>query len=149
MASAVLRTPVSPAPLPVVFVVEDDLEIAHLIVFHLTRAGFDARVFCSSTQVVEEALKAHPAAFLLDIMVPGGSGLELCRQIRRNALLNPVPVIFVTAKISEQDRALGFAAGANDYVAKPFSPSDLIRRLDLLLAIRERTDSEPSPPVVQ
>ena len=143
MASAVFPFPQAASTPPVVFVVEDDLEIAHLIAFHLTKAGFDARVFCSSGQVIDEALKARPAAILLDIMVPGGSGLELCRAIRRNVLLSAAPVVFVTAKISEQDRTVGIAAGADDYVTKPFSPNELIRRLETLLA---RGDAPEPPP---
>jgi two-component system phosphate regulon response regulator PhoB len=135
--------------MPIVFVVEDDLEIAHLIAFHLNKAGFDARVFCSSMQVMDEALKTHPAAFLLDIMVPGGSGLELCRQIRRTVLLSDIPVVFVTARISEQDRALGFAAGANDYVTKPFSPQELIHRLESLLVRANGSDPGYDAPRVQ
>ena len=143
MASAVIQFRQFATAPPIVFVVEDDLEIAHLIAFHLTKAGFDARVFCSSGQVIDEALKARPAAFLLDIMVPGGSGLELCREIRRNVFLSVAPVVFVTAKISDTDRTLGLAAGADDYVTKPFSPNDLIRRLEALLA---RGDAPAPPP---
>lgn len=129
---------------PVVFVVEDDLEIAHLITFNLVRAGFDVRVFGSGAQVLDEAIRIRPSAYLLDIMVPGGNGLELCRQIRRNALLNDAPIMFVTARIGEQDRAVGMAAGADDYVTKPFSPRELVRRLEYLLH-PDRTSSASSP----
>ena len=79
--------------------------------------------------VLSEAEQLRPCLFLLDIMVPGGDGLELCRQIRQNASLRVIPVIFLTARSSEADRVLGLELGADDYISKPFSPREMVARI--------------------
>jgi DNA-binding response OmpR family regulator len=121
-----------------VFVVEDETDIARLIRHHLETAGYAVRTFAASTGVVAEAEKNPPSLFLLDIMVPGGDGFELCRRIRQTQSLAMIPVIFLTAKSGESDRVLGLELGADDYISKPFSPRELVARLKAVLRRFER-----------
>lgn len=123
---------------PLIFVVEDDADIAHLVQHHLEGAGFSARIFATTNTVLTSAERARPVLFLLDIMVPGGGGLELCRAIREHGALASVPVIFLTAKVSEADRVRGLELGADDYITKPFSPRELVARVKAVLRRFER-----------
>ncbi len=121
-----------------IFVLEDDTDIARLVEHHLLAAGYTARLFPTPAQLVSEAERVKPALFLLDIMVPGGDGLDVCRRIRANAQLSTTPIIFMTAKASENDRVLGLELGADDYVIKPFAPRELVARVKAVLRRFER-----------
>jgi two-component system phosphate regulon response regulator PhoB len=121
-----------------ILIVEDDVDISRLMKHHLEGAGFEVRSYPSAFGVLAEAEKQAPELFLLDIMIPGGDGLELCRRIRQNPALGTIPVIFVTAKTSETDRVLGLELGADDYVTKPFSPRELVARVKAVLRRFER-----------
>jgi DNA-binding response OmpR family regulator len=123
---------------PSIFVVEDDPDISRLVRFHLENEGFPVRVYLNSTAVISDAERQRPALFVLDIMVPGRDGLELCRTIRQNLGLASVPVIFLTARSSESDRVMGLELGADDYIAKPFSPRELVARVKAVLRRFER-----------
>jgi DNA-binding response OmpR family regulator len=127
-----------------IFVVEDDADIARLIRHQLEGAGFAVRSFPAASGVLGEAEKERPSLFLLDIMVPGGDGLDLCRRIRQTSSLTSVPVIFVTAKTGEADRIIGLELGADDYISKPFSPRELVARVKAVL----RRFDQPLPPAV-
>jgi DNA-binding response OmpR family regulator len=129
---------------PSIFVVEDDPDIARLVRHHLEGAGFGVRLSPTGATVLSDAERQRPALFLLDIMVPGKDGLELCRQIRLTPSLTMVPVIFLTAKSAEADRILGLELGADDYIPKPFSPRELIARVKAVLRRFERPLS-PGP----
>lgn len=121
-----------------ILIVEDDADISRLMKHHLEGAGFEVRTYPSAFGVFAEAEKQAPSLFLLDIMIPGGDGLELCRRIRQNPALATIPVIFVTAKTSETDRILGLELGADDYITKPFSPRELVARVKAVLRRFER-----------
>lgn len=121
-----------------IFVVEDDTDISRLICHHLQAAGYATRAFPSSAGVISEAEKAPPSLFMLDIMIPGRDGLELCRHIRQIPALAMTPVIFVTAKSSEADRVVGLEIGADDYISKPFSPREMVARVKAVLRRFER-----------
>lgn len=123
---------------PIVFVVEDEADIAHLLRHHLEGAGFSVRLFSTANSVIAEAEKQKPLLFLLDIMVPGGDGFDLCRQIRSKQTISMTPVIFLTAKTGEPDRVLGFELGADDYISKPFSPREVVARVKAVLRRFER-----------
>ncbi len=125
-----------------VFVVEDDADIARLVCFHLDSSGFATRWFSSSFSVIEEALTTPPALFLLDIMIPGSDGIELCRHIRQTKLLAGIHIIFLTAKTAEVDRIKGLELGGDDYITKPFSPRELVARVRAVL--RSTADSVES-----
>jgi DNA-binding response OmpR family regulator len=121
-----------------IFVVEDDPDISRLVRHHLETAGFAVKVFPAGNSVVSESEKQKPALYVLDIMVPGKDGLELCRQIRQTPSLAATPVIFLTAKSGEADRVLGLELGADDYIPKPFSPRELVARVKAVLRRFER-----------
>jgi DNA-binding response OmpR family regulator len=121
-----------------IFVVEDDPDISRLVRHHLESGGFAVKLFPSGATVISESEKQRPALFILDIMVPGKDGLELCRQIRQTPSLAPTPVIFLTARSGEADRVLGLELGADDYIPKPFSPRELVARVKAVLRRFER-----------
>ena len=116
-----------------VFVVEDEEDIARLISHNLQAAGFDVQSFVSGTSVIAEALRETPSLFLLDVMLPGADGFELCRQIRQSATLSAIPIIFLTARTAEADRVKGLELGGDDYITKPFSPRELVARVRSVL----------------
>jgi two-component system phosphate regulon response regulator PhoB len=121
-----------------IFLVEDDADIADLMRHHLTAAGFGVRPYATANHVLADAERNPPALFLLDIMVPGGDGFDVCRRIREHGKLAMVPIIFVTAKTAEADRVAGLELGADDYITKPFSPKELVARVKAVLRRFER-----------
>jgi DNA-binding response OmpR family regulator len=129
---------------PHIAVVEDDPDISRLVRHHLEGAGFAVKLYPTGNAILAEAERQRPALFVLDIMVPGKDGLELCRQIRQTPSLAMIPVIFLTAKSSEADRVLGLELGADDYIPKPFSQRELIARVKAVLRRFERPLS-PGP----
>ena len=116
-----------------IVVLEDDADIRRLIQYRLESAGYAVRMYPSPVNLLADAERQRPALFLLDIMVPGGSGLDVCRQLRRNNSLSGVPVIFLTARASEDDRVLGLELGADDYIVKPFAVRELLARVRAVL----------------
>jgi DNA-binding response OmpR family regulator len=116
-----------------IFVVEDEADIAKLVRHHLEQAGYGVRVFHSAAEVIREAEEMRPALFLLDIMVPGEDGISLCRRIRQNARIGAIPVIFLTARAAESDRVLELELGGDDYITKPFSTTELVARIKAVL----------------
>jgi DNA-binding response OmpR family regulator len=127
---------------PLVFVVEDEADIARLICFHLDNSGYATRWFPGSSSVIDEAVKETPSLFLLDIMIPGSDGLELCGQIRRTKPLSEAQIIFLTARAGEADRVKGLELGGDDYITKPFSPRELVARVRAVLR-RTRESAQP------
>jgi DNA-binding response OmpR family regulator len=121
-----------------IFVVEDDADISRLVKHHLETARYVVRIFPSITGVLAQAEREPPALFVLDIMVPGGDGLDLCRRIRQSPRVSTTPVIFLTARSAEADRVIGLELGADDYVTKPFSPRELVARTRAVLRRFER-----------
>jgi DNA-binding response OmpR family regulator len=129
------------------FVVEDDADIARLVRHHLEAAGYRVRVYSTTNAVLADALKERPALLLLDIMVPGGDGIALCRQIRQSGeTLRGTPIVFMTARTSEADRIRGLEIGADDYITKPFSPRELVARVK---AVLRRCEAPPAPTVIR
>lgn len=116
-----------------IIVLEDDADISNLVSHHLQLAGFNVRISAAGDQVLPLARKHPPILFLLDIMVPGGSGFDVCRQIRESRDLAKTPVIFLTAKASEEDRVRGLDLGADDYITKPFGTRELTARVRAVL----------------
>jgi two-component system phosphate regulon response regulator PhoB len=118
---------------PTIFVVEDEEDIARLISHNLQAAGFDVQSFVSGASLLAEATREKPALFLLDVMLPGTDGFELCRHIRQIPALSSIPIIFLTAKTGESDRIKGLELGGDDYITKPFSPRELVARIRSVL----------------
>jgi two-component system phosphate regulon response regulator PhoB len=128
-----MLSPNTPQLRPVIFVVEDDEDIARLISHNLQAAGFEVQSFVNGASLLSEALRETPALFLLDVMLPGTDGFELCRHIRQTPALSATPIIFLTAKTSEADRVKGLELGGDDYITKPFSPRELVARIRSVL----------------
>ena len=129
----------------VVFVLEDDSDISRLVQYQLERAGFAVRVYGAIGSIVQDAERARPALFLLDVMVPGGDGMDLCRRLRQHSALSGVPIIFLTARAAENDRVQGLELGADDYITKPFGTRELVARVRAVLRRFERPDAGPLP----
>lgn len=109
-----------------VLVVEDDVELANLIVLYLREAGFAVQAAHTGPEGVAQALEWMPHLIILDLMLPGMEGWEVCRRIRQ---ASRVPIVMVTARGEEEDRVRGFEEGADDYVVKPFLPRELVARV--------------------
>ena len=116
-----------------VLVVEDDEDIAALIARYLRKAGYHAEVLHSGADVLSGVRRHPPDLLILDLMLPGASGLQICSALRAEPGTSTIPVIMLTARGEEADRILGFELGADDYVTKPFSPNELVARVRALL----------------
>ncbi len=116
-----------------IFVVEDDHDIADLIRHYFEKAGWTPEMVASGPAALAAARRRPPAAVVLDLMLPGMDGLEVCRALRGDAATAHLPIIMLTARAEETDRIVGLEIGADDYVAKPFSPNELVARLRALL----------------
>jgi DNA-binding response OmpR family regulator len=116
-----------------ILVVEDDADIASLIVHFLGPAGHESEVVANGSDALPAARRHPPDLIILDRMLPGLDGLEICRALRADAELGAVPILMLTARAEEVDRIAGFEIGADDYVTKPFSPKELIARIGALL----------------
>lgn len=123
-----------------ILLLEDDADIAKLVRYHLEISGYTVQAFTHASEVLPAAERKAPSLFLLDIMVPGGDGLEVCRRLRQNATLSSVPLIFLTALATESDRVHGLELGADDYITKPFSTRELIARVKAVLRRFERQE---------
>ena len=138
-----LGTALKPGHADLIYVVEDDPDVSQLIEHNLRTAGYEVSTFLSGGPVVPQATMAPPSLFLLDIMLPGISGIDLCRQIRKHEHLAKTPVIFLSARTQEPDRLQAFDAGGDGYITKPFSPRELIARIRNALRVQpEAVDHE-------
>jgi DNA-binding response OmpR family regulator len=120
--------------MPIALVVDDDPDIREVIVFMLDRIGFEVHVESDGEAGLARAIELRPDVVLVDWMMPRMSGFEVCRALHSNVNMKSVGVILLTAKAQESDVQTGFAAGADDYIVKPFSPRDLINRVQAVLA---------------
>lgn len=112
-----------------IFAVDDEVHIQQLIKYNLEANGYKVLTFESGESLLNEVKTTIPDLFILDIMLPGIDGLEVCRQLRQNSRSKNVPVIMLTAKGEEFDRVLGLELGADDYITKPFSVRELTARV--------------------
>jgi DNA-binding response OmpR family regulator len=125
-----------------VLVAEDDRDIGELITRYIQKNGWTAYLTPSGTDALAYARQQHVDLAILDLMLPGMTGLEICRALRSDAHTAAIPIIMVTAKAEESDRIVGLELGADDYVAKPFSPNELVARARALLRRTRRADAE-------
>lgn len=116
-----------------ILLVEDDENITELVRYNLERAGFIIKCVADGEEGLYHATEDTPDVILLDWMLPNLSGLEICRQLRRNSSTQNVPIIMLTARADEPDRIRGLETGADDYIVKPFSPKELIVRIQAVL----------------
>ncbi len=129
-----------------ILVVDDEPDIRRLVVLHLEREGFRCRTAGTGPGALREAKAAVPDLVVLDLMLPGLDGLEVCRRLRSEASTAGVPIIMLTAKADEVDRVVGLEVGADDYVVKPFSPKELVARVRAVL--RRARPAEGTAPVL-
>ncbi|MEX2382206.1 MAG: response regulator transcription factor [Opitutales bacterium] len=116
-----------------ILVVDDEEDITELLGFHLRAKGFVVETINDPNLIFGKARELLPDLFLLDVMMPGLSGVQICRILRADPELRHAPIVFLTAKTGEEDRVYGLEAGADDYVCKPFSIQELILRVQSLL----------------
>lgn len=125
-----------------ILVAEDDRDIADLVAHYLQKSGWHAHVTSAGDEALAFARKHPVDLVILDVMLPGLSGLEVCRALRSDKNTAAVPIIMLTARAEEADRVMGLELGADDYVAKPFSPNELVARIRALMRRSQRT-AEP------
>jgi DNA-binding response OmpR family regulator len=123
-----------------VLVVDDEPDAVELVAFNLTKAGIEVETAEDGLEALAKARETLPDLIVLDLMLPGMDGLEVCRILRKGPDTAAIPIIMVTAKGAEVDRVLGLELGADDYVTKPFSPRELVLRIKKLIQPRQ-----PSP----
>lgn len=113
-----------------VLVVDDDAKIVELVKLYLNRDGYKVLVAYDGIEALSLARESHPDLIVLDLMLPGCDGLEVCRTLRNES---DVPIIMLTARTTENDKLTGLDLGADDYVTKPFSPKELAARVRAVL----------------
>lgn len=116
-----------------ILVIDDERDLIELVRYNLMKSGYDVIGATKAEAGLEIARLNSPDAVILDIMMPGQDGLEVCRQLRADARTARIPVIMLTAKAAEADRVVGLEMGADDYLAKPFSPRELVARVRAVL----------------
>jgi phosphate regulon transcriptional regulator PhoB len=116
-----------------ILIVEDEQDIADLVKYNLEKAGLTARIIGNGKQALDLIVREHPDLIVLDLMLPGMDGLDLCRRLRADSATQAIPIIMLTAKSEEVDRILGLEMGADDYLPKPFSPRELVARVKAIL----------------
>jgi len=122
-----------------ILIVEDEKKIAQVLRDYLEKTGFRVSWLDRGDKVIPAVKQDKPDLILLDIMLPGKDGMEVCQEIRR---FSNVPIILLTAKVEELDRVLGLELGADDYICKPFSPREVVARIKTVL----RRTAPPQPP---
>jgi len=128
-----------------VFIIEDDRDIVELVRYNLSNEGYQVSAAYDGVTGLATLKKTPADILLLDLMLPKLSGLEICREIRRDEALNRLPILMLTARGEEADRVVGLEIGADDYVTKPFSPRELIARVKALLRRTELPTDVPRP----
>jgi len=116
-----------------ILVVDDEPEAVELVEFNLKQSGFSVTTAADGAEALNKARATPPDLIVLDLMLPEISGLEVCKMLRRDPVTSTLPIIMLTAKAAEIDRVLGLELGADDYITKPFSPRELVLRIQKLL----------------
>src|SRR5678816_1711487 len=116
-----------------ILIVEDDPDIAELVARYLERAGFQTERAANGREALHIVATRLPDLLILDLMLPHVDGIEICRSLRAGAATASLPIIMLTARADESERIVGLELGADDYLAKPFSPNELVARVRALL----------------
>lgn len=122
-----------------ILIVEDEVKLASLLADYFTQANYVPSLIHDGSEVVEWVKDNDPKVILLDVMLPGKNGIDLCKEIR---LFSNVPILMVTAKVDEIDRLLGLELGADDYICKPFSPREVVARVKAVLRRTQAIDEQ-------
>jgi DNA-binding response OmpR family regulator len=125
-----------------ILVAEDDRDIASLIAHFVQKSGWQAHIATSGDEALAHARQQPVDVAILDVMLPGISGLEVCRLLRADKATATLPIIMVTARAEETDRIMGLEIGADDYISKPFSPNELVARVRALVRRTKRSEPE-------
>jgi DNA-binding response OmpR family regulator len=123
-----------------ILIAEDDRDIADLVAHYVRKAGWEPHVADAGDRALAYARANAPDLVLLDVMLPGLSGLDVCRALRADVTTAAIPIIMVTARTDEADRVAGLEMGADDYLSKPFSPNELVARIKALMRRSARHD---------
>tara|TARA_B100000401_G_scaffold215427_1_gene145387 strand:+ start:788 stop:1486 length:699 start_codon:yes stop_codon:yes gene_type:complete len=130
-----------------IYIVEDEPDIRETLAYNLSQEGFKVSEFSDAESCLDKIQKKKPDLLILDLMLPGMSGLDLCKEIRADKSLQNLAIIMLTAKGEEVDRIIGFELGADDYVTKPFSVRELILRVKVIL--KKQTDTTENNELVE
>lgn len=125
-----------------ILVIEDERDILDIVAYNLGRAGFEVLTAEDGLAGLELAREHRPDLIVLDLMLPVLDGKEVCRQIRRDDETQEIPILMLTALVDETDRVIGFELGADDYLTKPFSPRELVLRIQAILRRAAETQTE-------
>jgi DNA-binding response OmpR family regulator len=128
-----------------IVIIEDDAVVAHTLKLYLEQAGYEPAIARDGINGLEMASGQDVVLVILDLMIPGMSGHEVCRRLRQ---ISTVPILMLTARASEDDRVTGLDLGADDYVPKPFRPREVVARVQALLRRSSPQPSTPPPPIV-
>jgi len=129
-----------------ILVADDEEDVLNLVAANLKSAGFTVFQAEDGPSALQKARNLNPALIVLDLMLPGMSGLEICKSLKGDPKTSAIPIIMLTAKAEEVDRVLGLELGADDYITKPFSPRELVLRVKSVLR-RNPSESEPQGPL--
>jgi two-component system alkaline phosphatase synthesis response regulator PhoP len=126
-----------------ILIVEDEKDIVKMLDYNLKKEGFKTLVADDGEDAIDAANTKHPDIILLDLMLPGMDGLEVCKTLKAESKTALIPIIMLTAKSQESDKVVGLELGADDYVTKPFSPRELIARIKAVLRRMKEKDKLP------
>ena len=132
-----------------IVVADDDTDVVDLVSRHLKAAGYGVTPAHDGVQAIAAARRELPALIILDLMLPEMSGLEVCKTLRSHETTARIPIVMLTARVEEIDRVLGFELGADDYVTKPFSPRELVLRIQAVLRRIGEAAAEGASQVLQ
>ncbi len=127
-----------------VLIVDDEKDLVDLVRYHLEKEGFQCLQASDGLTALRLAREQRPGLLILDLMLPGLDGLEICRQLRRDPMTASLPIIMLTAKAAEVDRVVGLEVGADDYIVKPFSPRELVARVKAVLRRMQASSALPT-----
>ena len=127
-----------------VLIVDDEKDLVDLVRYHLEKEGFQCLQASDGLTALRLTQEQRPDLLVLDLMLPGLDGLEICRQLRRDPMTASLPIIMLTAKAAEVDRVVGLEIGADDYLVKPFSPRELVARVKAILRRLKASSSLPT-----
>jgi len=127
-----------------ILLIEDDVDLFALLKYNLEKEGFQCLLASDGLTALRLAREQRPGLLILDLMLPGLDGLEICRQLRRDPMTASLPIIMLTAKAAEVDRVVGLEVGADDYIVKPFSPRELVARVKAVLRRMQASSALPT-----
>jgi two-component system, OmpR family, phosphate regulon response regulator PhoB len=130
-----------------ILIIEDEVSLVEVLTYNLEREGYEVVVASEGKEGLRKGQTHLPDLIILDLMLPGMGGLDICRELRASAKTAAIPILMLTAKAEETDQVIGFAMGADDYVTKPFSVKVLMQRIKVLL--RRAANPEPAGEIIE